>query len=173
MRRFSMRIDGRRAVLAVLVVNLLALAAHAGLRHRVDSLTQVAAGRRLTTPSGIARDGRTISGADYAERKCHVVRYESTRCPHCATDRGRFASLVQAGARRGCSMTVVAPSPDQFFDDAAPAVVELAYPSVEASRTLPAYGTPTTLVARSDWTVLWSKRGALEESDVEEAFGGL
>jgi hypothetical protein len=161
-------------VAAVLLVNLGALAAHLVLRQRLATVGDLRPGARLAAPSGIAADGRTVATNEYAGHPCHVVRYESTRCGYCTLDHAVFERLAREASGRSCSVTIVAPAPDQFFSrPVSEASLALAYPTVEAARSLPSYGTPTTIVADGGWTVAWSKSGALGDADPPRAFAAL
>jgi len=166
--------DSRWLVGGVLALNVATLGTHAILRQRIERVGVLSRGAQLASPAGLSGDGRLVTIADYREHPCHVIRYESTRCGYCALDRSHLEALARQADLRGCSVTVLAPQPSELFADGTLSeAVALAYPSVEASRTLPFRGTPTTVVADTGWIVTWSRLGSLRETDPEEALASL
>src|SRR5512147_1166791 len=79
-------VDPRWIVALVLALNFGALGTHLWLGRSRGPLS-IPRGTTLIPPVGRTAEGRDLGERDFAGRPCHVLRYESTRCSFCETDR--------------------------------------------------------------------------------------
>lgn len=167
-------LDSRWLIAAALALNLGTLGAHFWLVLRAGGPRSVARGTQLIVPSGRTSEGRDLTAEDYARHRCHVLRYESARCGFCQADRAVLDDLLRDATRRSCTITLLAPTPDeQITDRAVRSGHVLSFPSLAFVRSFPADGTPTTVIADAGWRVAWSKTGALRAPDRSEAWASL
>jgi hypothetical protein len=153
-------------MVAGLVTNAGLLAAHLALSWEAKASSTHKLGATLVAAEGLVDAGVPLTETSQA-RPCHLLRYGSDTCAACAADRAIYLRLAEALSRRGCDVVSLAPGP-RFFDAMNP-FPKLAFPTARFAETVDLQFTPTTIVADRGWSVVWSKIGALDKTDVAAA----
>ncbi len=165
--------SGRVWLAIALSLNATLVAAHFYYRWKAVHALPPSLPSRLPVPSGRTLDGLEVTPHALSSGSCHLARYASARCGYCTRDHEIYLRLERALLQRGCNSLMLAPTDDVFPQPVGAERISVAYTTLAFSRGAALSGTPTTVVTAPDWSILWSKVGAMEPSDVEEATRAL
>jgi len=163
--------DSRLWASIALAINLSALSAHVWLSHQRKALQVLPRGLELPTPSGLSPTSLESRAEGYFGKACHLVRYASATCAPSVRDHAIYLGLEQRAMEMGCSSTLVAPTPAEFPEPLEGHRINFGLVPLSFSQAMPFTATPTTMLADTSWVLEWSKIGALDIQDVEDALG--
>lgn len=151
----------------LLIVNVATAGVDFYFRRSTAALEPFPSGHQVADAPGI-----TISGGPTASgRACHLVRYASTNCGYCSPKYSQpWNELEKTLTGKGCDAVIVSPySGDLPLGDATTPEEKLAGVSLQFIRSTRFSSTPITLLLDSDWKVVWSHIGVVENDDLHEA----
>jgi protein-disulfide isomerase len=133
---------------------------------QADSL---AVGHYLGPVSGVSEDGRGVAVPD---SDCHLLRYGSSICPACRSDRKEWAALKEGLLAKGCDVTEFAPAAE-LLEPGSPRPRSFRLKLLDASFVARSRfrATPTMVLANRSWRVVWSQVGSLQGPELNSILG--